>query len=70
MANMAILGSGLIERIAEAQGIDAARIRRIVVDARFDDVAIVYVELIGTEKLLGVDWGAAGVEVRVLGEVT
>jgi len=59
-------GSGLIDAICKAQGIDSGRVRRIVVDAEYNNIARVYVEMAGTMGLLDVDWGDPGIEVKVL----
>jgi len=60
-------GSAFIERICEAQGVDPARVRRVVVDACYNDVVRVYIEMNGTRRLLGVNLSDLDIEVKVLG---
>ena len=66
MAKHFMTGGGLIDALAPALGVDATRVRRIVLDATYDDLTIAYVELVGTVDLLDVQWGKTEIEVRVL----
>lgn len=53
-----IIGWQLIPVLAEALGIEADTIRRIVIDAPYNNVVTVYVERVGTAGLLEVSWPA------------
>ena len=49
-------GSDLITALAMALGLDGSRVRRIVIDAAYNDVVVVYVEQIGAVRMLEIDW--------------
>jgi len=51
-----ILGRKLMETIAPAIGLEVGHLRRIVIDAPLDDVVSVYIELVGDERLLEINW--------------
>jgi len=45
--------------ICEAIGIDANFVQRIILDLQVEDVVKVYVQMMGDEQLLDIDWTAA-----------
>lgn len=65
---MSILeGRDLIAEICAAQGIDAADVRRVVIDLKYGDVAMLYIQMIASRKALEVMVPLAGdLDVRVL----
>lgn len=44
------------KQICDALGLDITTVSRIIIDIPCDDFVHVYVEMIGTTKLLDVDW--------------
>lgn len=51
-----ILGAKLMQVLGPALGLDHQNIRRIVLDIVYDDTIKVYIENIGDERLLSIDW--------------
>lgn len=47
-----LLGGDLIDRLAPMIGVDGSKVRQIIIVADYDSVALVYIEMLGTEKLL------------------
>jgi hypothetical protein len=56
-------GNNFIDMAAQALGIEARLVRRIVVDAQIGDVLIVHVELYGDEDMLNVAQTLEGVKI-------
>ncbi len=50
--NQPVIGGDLIDRLAPMIGVDGSKVRQIIIVANHDSVALVYVEMLGTEKLL------------------
>lgn len=60
-----IIGREWARRVCEALGLDAQRVRRIVVDAQPDEALHVYVEYLGDERMLSVSFPSPdGVEIK------
>jgi hypothetical protein len=51
-------GHVFIDQLCKALGVEAGLTARIVIDVRADEVVHVFVETIGTKKLLELDWTA------------
>ena len=70
MSNSAITGNQLGMQVCEALGIDCEKtlVRRIVIDIAVNDLVKVYVETIGTEKLLDIKLPESGIEIIKDGE--
>lgn len=51
-------GQGLEEQVCKALGLDPWLVPRIILDISADTYIKVYVEMIGTDTLLQVDWAA------------
>lgn len=49
-----ITGAKFVQQWAEALGIDPSECRRVVIDASVNNVLLVYVEKIGTTRLLDI----------------
>ncbi|HUT62261.1 MAG TPA: hypothetical protein VNA25_30860 [Phycisphaerae bacterium] len=56
----------LVEKVCKPLGIDPSLARRVVIDLKYDDPVIVYVELMGSVELLDVDWDAIFGDVKVV----
>lgn len=61
-----ITGKQLLPILMEALGIDNARVQRIVLDVDVLSLPVAYVQLVGDERLLEIDWAGnmEGVEVH------
>ena len=51
-----IKSDAMFDQIAEALGIEALDIQRVIIDLQVAHVAQVYVEIFGTDKMLDIDW--------------
>lgn len=49
-----IRADGFILKVAKIIEIDSNRIRRIVIDAKFNQIVLVYVEMVGDERMLDI----------------
>lgn len=61
----AATGWKLAKAICDANGIDATMTRRVVLDIRSDDVAVLYVEMLASTKTVSIDWADVGATVKV-----
>lgn len=61
-----ITGNKYGEILATALGIDASRVRRIVLDVQLENIVIAYVEMVGDERLLNISQSFEGVELKVI----
>ena len=51
-----IAGIDVLKQLAPVLGFDMNTIKRVVIDLQFDDVARIYVELLGDIRLIEFDW--------------
>lgn len=51
-----LLGRDLLVALCKALNIEEPKVRRIVLDVRFDAAVIAYIEQFGTNKLLEINW--------------
>ena len=58
-----ILGQDLAILIAKGLGLDPLKVRRVVLDVGVNCAVVAYVELIGDERLIEIDWSGLGVEI-------
>lgn len=56
---VAIISDDVIDQIADALGVDVSICNRIILDFACGKIPQIYVAMIGTEKLIEVDWEAA-----------
>ena len=63
-----ILSEDLAEGICKALGIDPREVWRVIIDCKRDRLAMVYVEVMGSDQLLDLDWarGLSGADIRIL----
>ena len=52
MAIPLIKGFPLIERVSDVLGLDSNMVSRVVIDAKYDDPVMVYVEVFGSEEMI------------------
>lgn len=50
------LGRDLLPKICEALGVEQGRVRRVVLDVRFDAPVKAYVEMFASGKVVSIDW--------------
>lgn len=55
-SEQAILGRDLLMMLAKALNIEETKVRRIVLDVRFDAAVVAYIEQFGTRKLIDINW--------------
>ena len=58
-----LLGSDFLTTLCNALGLE--KVKRIVLDAEMDNAVIVYVEMLGDEKLLDIATSLNGVDIQV-----
>jgi hypothetical protein len=63
MSERFVLAREFIGAVAPLLGIEQRNVRRIVIDALFDDVLIVHVEMLGDKGMLNVVPTLEGVEI-------
>jgi hypothetical protein len=61
-----ILGSDLLIKLCAAVGVDPNRTQRVIIDAAYNDVTLVYVQMVGTIELLNIDFTSAPIKVKIL----
>ena len=61
-----ISSSEFLEKLCTALNVDFNTVRRIVLDIRYDDVPVAYIEQLGTEKLLEINMQSDGIEIKVI----
>lgn len=54
--NHTLTGDKLIEQIAEVLGVNGRLCRRIVLDINIHHAVTAYVEMLGSNKMLGINW--------------
>lgn len=64
-SSVRIPGIDLIDHLIKL-GIVHEETRRVILDVAYDDVPVLYVERLGTNKLLDIDWGTHAGEIRVV----
>lgn len=64
----AIRGLELAEQLCKALDLPAGQTRRIIIDVQYDCAGMVYVEMLGSQKILDLDWGKglSGAKVSVI----
>ena len=67
-ATHAFVGLELMEQLAESLGVEYKRLRRIVLDVRYDDVAVAYIEMLGSRRVFKLDLRMNAIEVVTLSE--
>ena len=67
MATNAISGKQLLEQICNKIDVDFKTVRRVVLDIPYDNVITVYVEKLGTTKLLDIDMQSDGIKIKEVG---
>jgi len=65
MARMANPGGELLMKIAAAMGMDGTRIQRVIIDVAAGDFVRVYVQAVGSEELLNLDWPGFLTDVQI-----
>lgn len=50
-----VMGTAFVQKWAEALGLDPEECRRVVIDAKVSDVLVIYVEKLGTERMLQIE---------------
>ena len=60
-------GSKFLEVICPAIGVEPELVKRVIIDAPFDDIVQVYVEMIGSSKLLNIDFDLKEARITVIG---
>jgi hypothetical protein len=68
MATNIILGRDFLTVVCQALDINPNTIRRIIIDAKYDNVIIVYAEMLGTKELLKIDFGSYDMKVVTASE--
>jgi hypothetical protein len=53
------MAEALGELVCQALGLEPGLINRIIIDIKACEILKIYVEMVGTEKLLDLDWEAA-----------
>lgn len=68
--NKRIMGRDLLMIVCAALNIDPTNVARVVLDIPFSGRVTVYVELIGSMALIGIDWPGAlhEAEIRIAGD--
>ena len=63
-----MLSEVLAEAICKALGIESGEVLRVIVDCKSGCLAVVYVEMLGSDQLLDFDWGRglSGADVKIL----
>lgn len=64
MTKNVIKGRDFITKIAPLVGVEPDRIQKIVIEATYNGLILVYIRLLGDERLLGVDM--TDVELKVI----
>jgi len=69
MARESIVATGnkFIETVCPALGIEATLVKRVILDAKFGDIVNVYVEMLGSTKMLNIDFDLTDAKVSIIG---
>jgi hypothetical protein len=67
MATNAISGNQLLKQVCEKIDVDFNTVRRVVLDISYNAVVTVYIEKIGTTKLLDIDMQSNGIKIKEVG---
>jgi hypothetical protein len=67
MAVNFLSGKEFAKQICEKSGIDFDTTKRIVIDVPLDGIVTIYVEKIGTRKLLDIDMQSNGINIKEAG---
>jgi len=67
MATNAISGNKLLEQVCNKIDVDVNTVRRVVLDIPYNNVVTVYVEKLGTTKLLDIDMQSDGIKIKEVG---
>jgi len=64
-----IRGTELLELVCKAIDVDFQTVRRVVLDIPYDNYVIVYIERLGTTKLLEINMESDGIKLSEISEV-
>ncbi len=64
-----ISGKDFLNQICEAIDINPDNVRRVVLDIKYNDVITVYVEQLGTDKLLNINMNSDGIKLSEISTI-
>ena len=67
MTTPIISGNKLLEQLCNKIDIDPKTVRRVVLDVPYNNVITVYIEKLGTSKLLEIDMQSDGIKIKEVG---